>query len=315
MLLQYTLASTALIAALLPSAAKVTTPTNLRHAARPPAKAVATIFVSDKDASTIYLFRAGNAPKLLGTITSGISRPLGITVDASGTLYVPNSGNHSVTEYPAGSTSPSVTITAGLSLPQFATVDLAGNLWVSDDASSSGGNGYVLEYPPGATTPSQTLTNGILAPEGLATDAKGNLYVANRVAISGVPDVAIFPPGATTPSATFGAGVLSQPLGIALDKRGNIYVADFITSSGGSQIDVFSAKGSHKLLRSIQSNPFYLAAGGVAIDRNDRLYVGSGGLSSEYVLQFAHLGKSSPMVFYQSSDTLFGVAADPSAQP
>ncbi len=45
------------------------------------------------------------------TITSGIDSTRGAAVDANGTLYVANEDNSTVTEYPEGTTSPSVTIT------------------------------------------------------------------------------------------------------------------------------------------------------------------------------------------------------------
>jgi hypothetical protein len=44
------------------------------------------------------------------TITNGVNRPTGLTVDGAGTVYCANVGNNTITVYPKGQTSPSLTI-------------------------------------------------------------------------------------------------------------------------------------------------------------------------------------------------------------
>jgi len=79
----------------------------------PRAKRKATLFISDIDADAIRLFPANKKnPKQNGTITSGINLPVNVAVDLHGTLYVANNGNSTVTEYPFGKTSASVTLSA-----------------------------------------------------------------------------------------------------------------------------------------------------------------------------------------------------------
>ena len=46
---------------------------------------------------------------LVETITTGVESPVGLTIDAAGTLYVSNAGGN-VTIYPAGQTSPTLTL-------------------------------------------------------------------------------------------------------------------------------------------------------------------------------------------------------------
>ena len=54
----------------------------------------------------------------IGQITTGLTSPTGMALDANGTLYVSNYYGGNVAIYPAGSTKPSSTLTSGIiSLP------------------------------------------------------------------------------------------------------------------------------------------------------------------------------------------------------
>ena len=256
--------------------------------------------------SEVQVISARRTPKLVDTITQGISFPLGITIDKSGTLYVANNGNATVTEYPAGQNTPSLTLTQGLAYPNDTAVDAAGNLWVANGIN-------LLEYPPGSTSPSQTLTSGLSGVEGVAVNAQGDVYVVNMPG-SGSPYVAVIPPGATAPVSTFGQQVLQYPIGITLGPRGRIYVGDFAQGA----IYVFSPHGSHKLLNTITGDGIFMEPGGVTIDKKDTLYVGGGGNpSAEDILEFPDLdhGNVQPQSFFETGSGLYGVAADPTIEP
>ena len=71
-----------------------------------------TLFVADNCGGNDVEEYAKGKTTMKTSITTGISNPLGVAIDAAGTLYVSNYPA-SITVYPAGSTSPSKTITGG----------------------------------------------------------------------------------------------------------------------------------------------------------------------------------------------------------
>src|SRR5580700_11214094 len=61
------------------------------------------VFVSSENADSIILFALkGTDLNPIGAIVVGVSDPVGMSVDAAGTLYVANYFNSSVSEYPKG---------------------------------------------------------------------------------------------------------------------------------------------------------------------------------------------------------------------
>jgi serine/threonine-protein kinase len=191
----------------------------------PRAKRKATLFISDIDADAIRLFPANKKnPKQNGTITSGINLPVNVAVDLHGTLYVANNGNSTVTEYPFGKTSASVTLSGGqLVYPNGIAVDNKGTVYVTSGATA--GSCYVLVYPKGASTPSEQI-NGFDLPVGLAIDKSGNLYVGDALQ-NAVWEV---PSGSTTPSKLSLDG-LDDPVGLAIDPSNDLWVANNANNS------------------------------------------------------------------------------------
>jgi len=191
----------------------------------PRAKRKATLFISDIDADAIRLFPANKKnPKQNGSISSGINLPVNVAVDLHGTLYVANNGNSTVTEYPFGKTSPSVTLSGGqLVYPNGIAVDNKGTVYVTSGATA--GSCYVLVYPKGASTPSEQI-NGFDLPVGLAIDKSGNLYVGDALQ-NAVWEV---PSGSTTPSKLSLDG-LDDPVGLAIDSSNDLWVANNANNS------------------------------------------------------------------------------------
>jgi sugar lactone lactonase YvrE len=191
----------------------------------PRAKRKATLFISDIDADAIRLFPANKKnPKQNGTITSGINLPVNVAVDLHGTLYVANNGSSTVTEYPFGKTSASVTLSGGqLVYPNGIAVDNKGTVYVTSGATA--GSCYVLVYPKGASTPSEQI-NGFDLPVGLAIDKSGNLYVGDALQ-NAVWEV---PSGSTTPSKLSLDG-LDDPVGLAIDPSNDLWVANNANNS------------------------------------------------------------------------------------
>jgi hypothetical protein len=180
----------------------------------------ATLFVSDIDTDAIRLFPANEKnPTQSGSITDGINLPVNAAVDSHGTVYVANNGNSTVTEYPLGQTSPSVTL-SGVQLiyPNGIAINKKGTVYVTSGATV--GQCYVLVYPKGSSSPSVQI-NGFDLPVGLAIDKDGNLYVGD--ALQNV--VWEVPKGSTTPSSLNLSG-LSDPTGVAIDPANNLWVSN-----------------------------------------------------------------------------------------
>lgn len=180
------------------------------------------VFVSEAGANTVAIYPAGVAnPSQIGTITSGLAGPLGTAVDDKGTLYVTNSSNNTITEYPKGATSPSVTISNGLSFPGAVAVSNNGTIAVSEFPS-----GTIVEYKPGATSPAMSMSL-LTYPEGLAWDSKGNLYAAwnvnNGGGLTGHVSKCAHLQAVCLDQGITGAG---QTGGITLDSKGDIVLAD-----------------------------------------------------------------------------------------
>lgn len=186
----------------------------------PAAKKSKLIFVSDNSANAIVIYPQGvSSPAPIGEITDGIDAPLGNFVDAKGTLYVANSANNTVTEYPKGSTTPSVTLSNGINFPISVAADSKGDVAVGEFAQ-----GEILEFPPGASSSSVTIST-LTRPEALAFDRSRHLYAAwNNSSGSLVGEVSKCEP---LQSVCISLGITEgESGGLAIDKQGNVILGD-----------------------------------------------------------------------------------------
>jgi len=230
----------------------------------PAAKTQSIVFVSDNNANAIDIYPAGrNNPSPIGQITDGISAPLGNFVDGNGTLYVANHGNNTITEYPKGSTTPSVTLSSGINGPISVAADSSGDVAVGEFSQQT-----ILEFPAGSSSPTVTITL-LTYPEGLVFDKSRHLFAAwnegspfaghvskcqrmRAVCVDqGIVEgesagltldlagdivlgdqanhvINVYPPHSTMPSRSISVPG-GDPIKFALDKREKkIYVADYI---------------------------------------------------------------------------------------
>lgn len=245
------------------TAPTATLPQTVLRAPRPQSAAKEhLVYVSDEGANAVFLYPAGvSDPSPTAEITDGIADPLGIAVDANGTLYVANfaggaSGNGSITEYTAGSVHPSLTIT-DVSKPNSVAVDSNGNLYVGENTATTV---EIAEFAPGATSPTTTVfptrIPGIPFMGGMATDKAGNLYAAFFIYFKPPAHVVKLSPELTQQRDLNLRGLDSLDFnpGLARDGAGNLYVATL------PAVDVY-AKHSQKVTRTIDaSTPQYLAA-------------------------------------------------------
>ncbi len=191
-------------------------------------------------------------------IAAGVSFPFAVAIDAEGTLYIADSGDHRIRRVDVSGQITTVAGTgekgydgddkpatsASLSLPQGIAVDGDGNLYISDTANSrirrvdttgrittvagTGTLGYDGDDKPATSA-------RIAGPQGIAVDRSGNLYVADRNnhRIRRVDAAGLI----TTVAGTGVSGYdgdnkpatsarLSSPQDVAVDGEGNLYIAD-----------------------------------------------------------------------------------------
>jgi len=132
------------------------------------------LYATDEGSPTsIVVYNPGKtSPGLI--ITNGVNFPTGVTVGADGTVYSANTGNDTVTEYPKGAKSPSLTVSLG-----------------------SG----VIEVPPGQTSGTD-LNLVISSASALSVDKARKIVIIDQ----GSSTLDVFPAGQTTPSKTIALG-------------------------------------------------------------------------------------------------------------
>jgi uncharacterized protein (TIGR03437 family) len=194
-----------------------------------------------------------------GPATSALlNQPIGVTVDASGNLFIADSLNGRIRKVSAGIIATFAgggtggvgdggpATSASLSLPYGVAVDASGNLFISDllgnrirKVSASGiittmaGTGTCCFSSDGGAATSALLGQ----PTGVAVDASGNIFIADRVN-NRIREVSAS--GIITTLAGNGTGGFSgdggpatsaelyQPSGVAVNTSGNLFIADYV---------------------------------------------------------------------------------------
>jgi hypothetical protein len=234
--------------------------------------------------------------------------PLGAAVDASGNVYVVDSGNATLRKItPAGA----VTTLAGaagspgyadgtggaarFNQPWGVATDANGNIYVADT------NNQVIRMVTPAGVVTTLAGTPILAgsadgtgaaagfnyPEGLAIDLSGNLYVADavnqtirKVSPSGsVSTLAGSPSLSGSADGTGSAARFNYPAGVAADGLGNIYVADTqnntvrIVSPTGTVVTLAGAPQVANYGNGTGSTARFGAIQGIAVDASGQVYI------------------------------------------
>ncbi|HEY6325341.1 MAG TPA: hypothetical protein VIW73_02350 [Candidatus Cybelea sp.] len=190
------------------------------------------MYLGDSGGSDVDIYPlTGPNQKQIGSITSGIVYPWGLSLAADGSVYVADASNGTVTVYPYGSSSPSMTYSKGLHQPLYALADSAGHVYVGDREPAAHNKGFIVEYGAGANFPIKKVRLGS-EEDGMAFDANGNLYVAYRKTAYN-SSIAKFGPGLTNKRLL--GMTINQPQGLVVDSSGNIVVVE----SASDDIKVF----------------------------------------------------------------------------
>jgi trimeric autotransporter adhesin len=201
-----------------------------------------------------------NGDGVLAT-SAGMKYPRGVTVDASGNIYIADDGNHRIrmvtkstgiisTVAGTGSYGYSgdggLAITAGLYYPKGVAIDASGNIYIADSfnnrirlvtkstgiISTVAGSGLEGYSGDGGLATSA----GLSYPNGVAIDVSGNIYIAdsfnNRILMVTKSTGIISTVAGVGSKCCSGYGVLAisnrlkLPNGVTVDASGNIYIAD-----------------------------------------------------------------------------------------
>ena len=126
---------------------------------------------------TVYHGTASSMKKI-GTITTGIDRPVALAADPSGqNVFVVNELGENVSEYSARTFQRIRAINQYMSFPDALAFDVSGNLYVTNKYGLHGqGSMTVYAHDTYAWT---NLISGVSAPDAIVGDPLGNVFVAN----------------------------------------------------------------------------------------------------------------------------------------
>jgi hypothetical protein len=187
----------------------------------------------------VYAPPYDGTPTILPAAWQGVTFfPVGVTVDASGTVYVSNCGHYcgetpAVYVYPKGANAPSKQITAaGFNSLAGLTIDGSGNVYVANwDTSTDDVD--VFKSKAGALKFAPMRLRGLITGDGgngLSFDAAGNLYVASIS--SGTNFIAEYKPGKHTMARIIDSMPFTlEPEMIDVGPDGNLYVPIYCSFS------------------------------------------------------------------------------------
>lgn len=231
---------------------------------------------------------------------SSLKNPEGLAIGPNGDLFVADSGNNRVLEFPAG----------------------AGN-------GASALRVYGQPNMFSSVKPSQVSAQTLSSPQGIVVDGASNLYVAdsgsnralafpNTSVAPAAGAVATFVIGQTSFSASSATGAFKTPVDVGVDSSGNIFVSDsgnnrvltypsivFLPPTGATATGVIgqpTLTGTTPNWDSpgngLASSDSLYSPSGLYVDRQDTLYVGDVG--NNRVLQFLKPGVVVNAATYQA---------------
>jgi hypothetical protein len=176
--------------------------------------------------------------------------PAALAFDASGNLFVANSGNSTVAEFPASGMyrDASVLAAAGVTLdqPSAMAFDSSGNLFVANASGNSVSEFQAPDFTTGvqiAPTPA-----GFASPSALALDSSNNLFVANldggtdtAGSVTELTESSGYSTGAVFDNTSDSGAGFNNPTSLALDSSQNV----FVTNAAGNSVTELTSTSSY----------------------------------------------------------------------
>jgi sugar lactone lactonase YvrE len=224
---------------------------------------------------------AGDSTGAHGSTSILFDKPIDLTFDNSGYMYVVDYNNNRVQRFPPNSTSSTSGVTVAgttgntnaltdLKQPTAIDIDNNSNLYILDQ-----GNKRVVRWAPNATSGVLLISSNIINNDFgllLVPDSLNQIYMTDQ----GSNDLYLWTFNVSSPDSIITAvnstdNVLNNPMGIALDPYGNVYVADF----GKNRVVMYCNNSTAGIVVAIDnSGPNSLQHPmAVAFDSNLNLYV------------------------------------------
>ena len=208
----------------------------------------------------------GNEPVGFGgdggpAISAELALPWGVALDASGILFITDSGNYRIRKVSASGI---ITTVAGNGVLGFSgdggpataasfstlagvAVDASGNLFIADTGNSRirkvSASGIITTVAGNGTfnfsgDGGPAISASLYGPDGVAVDTSGNLFIADtgnsrirKVSASGIiTTVAGGGTGGLGDGGPASSASLYEPAGVAVDASGNLFIADTLNN-------------------------------------------------------------------------------------
>ena len=286
-----------------------------------------------------FLLQAQKLTQTWATVSNSpvSASPRSLVADASGNIYVANSGNNTVSKISATGVVTAAWVTlANNTRPFGITIDASGNIYTANNSN----NTISKITPAGVVTDAwATITDGS-NPYAIVTDANGNVYVANqngftvtKITAAGVATQAwgrlttnVFPNaiavdasgnvytanGNSTISKITPAGVITQtwatlatnayPEAIVVDASGNLYTANY-NAATVSKITSSGAVTQNWATLTSNSKPQAMT-----IDASGNLYTCNSGLNT--ISKITTAGSVSTVATLATGANAYGITAD-----
>lgn len=238
-------------------------------------------------------------------VLASFNKPTGIAIDASGNLYIADSGNDLVRKISsagavttiAGTDSAGYADGAGAAASFFSPLAVAvnsnGNIYVAD-----AGNNLIRLITPGGNvstfagtynTPSSMQISPFNNPSGIALDASGNIFVANyldhNILEVNTQDSISTYAGSGLPGAANGAADAATfyfPNSVATDAAGDVYVSDGVNNlirkiTPDGIVSTLAGSGSAGAADSTGIAASFNDPAGLAVDAAGNVYVADAG--------------------------------------
>jgi sugar lactone lactonase YvrE len=298
--------------------------------------------VAGNPLASAYVYGTGAAaqmsflPARQVLIDHGLADPLGVAVDAQGSVFLAESGSGTVyKEMRSGNSYQRTAVARGLSDPTAVAIDGKGNLYVAATNTI-----YKETLTAGSYLQSAIIT-GVAEPADIALDGSGNLYITS--AASGDVHKETLEPNGGYSESGIGYGI-THPGGLAVDGHGNVFVTDpqqgevyketlaangsYLQSTlgagvvspeslavdGGGNVYVIASTGGQLYKEALQPSGAYvqsiLAGGldgprGIALDAQGNLY-----LSLDFSGQLIKIDVSDPPVLSFAATAVGSTSAD-----